>query len=147
MPGIDCVVLARVTESEVVFVQQVCLAQCFHVPQRSIPYNDVRTMALHWIIPLLQMGRGLRRDASNPGKEFTVLDLALNLRRRWRRLRGELSTAQLAAQICEFWDVSNFVGDEEWVTGEPEGTSVVAASAMQPQHRGRAFGDGKPGVE
>ncbi|KAJ4459803.1 hypothetical protein PAPYR_4200 [Paratrimastix pyriformis] len=78
LPGIDCVVLARVTQSENLFVQQ--------------------------------MGRGLRKDATDPDKECAVLDLALNLRRRWRRLQGELSGAQLAAQILAFWDVTNFVG-------------------------------------
>ncbi len=42
------VVLARATESEIVFAQQ--------------------------------MGRGLRRDVTDPNKEIAVLDLALNLR-------------------------------------------------------------------
>jgi superfamily II DNA or RNA helicase len=57
---VDLVVLARVTDSEIVFAQQ--------------------------------MGRGLRKDTSDPLKEVTLLDLALNLRRRWKRLLVEVFT-------------------------------------------------------
>ena len=77
-PGVDMVVLARATDSEIVFTQQ--------------------------------MGRGLRRDASDPDKEVTVLDLALNLRRRWKRMLGELPDAAVHAHVNAFWPVTNFVG-------------------------------------
>lgn len=79
IPGIDCIVMARLTESETVFVQQ--------------------------------LGRGLRRGVSQTNKELTVLDLALNLRRRWRRLQSEISDTLLRDWICQFWHVGNFVGD------------------------------------
>jgi hypothetical protein len=38
------------------------------------------------------MGRGLRKDIGDPLKEVTLLDLALNLRRRWKRLLVEVLT-------------------------------------------------------
>jgi superfamily II DNA or RNA helicase len=75
---IDCVVMARLTESEIVFVQQ--------------------------------MGRGLRKSRSYPDKEVAVLDLALNLRRRWRRLQKELPDKTLGELMTFFWHVGNFVG-------------------------------------
>jgi superfamily II DNA or RNA helicase len=77
-PGVDMVVLARPTDSEIVFTQQ--------------------------------MGRGLRRDASDPHKEITVLDLALNLRRRWKRMLRELPDAAVHEAVASFWPVTNFVG-------------------------------------
>jgi superfamily II DNA or RNA helicase len=88
---IDCVVMARLTESEIVFVQQ--------------------------------MGRGLRKSRTYPDKEVAVLDLALNLRRRWyatfpsvsltrcrRRLQKELPDKTLGELMSFFWHVGNFVG-------------------------------------
>lgn len=71
--NVDCVVLARLTESEIVFVQQ--------------------------------MGRGLRRSLKEPNKECTVLDLALNLRRRWKRLQREVPEKVLMELVREFWHV------------------------------------------
>ena len=73
LPSIDCVVLARTTQSEIVFTQQI--------------------------------GRGLRRDAHNPNKEICILDLALNLRRRWKLLRQvipdvELKKISRGEEIC-----------------------------------------------
>ena len=78
LPNLDTLVLARATDSEIVFVQQ--------------------------------MGRALRRDASNPSKEVAILDMALNLRRRWRRLREELPDEDLAELVLSFWEVQNYVG-------------------------------------
>ncbi|KAJ1492888.1 hypothetical protein T484DRAFT_1770143 [Baffinella frigidus] len=87
-PGVDLVVLARTTESEIVFAQQ--------------------------------MGRGLRKDAGDPLKELSILDLALNLRRRWKRLSNELRWKRLSDELPDaevkdmlssFWMVSNFVGE------------------------------------
>eukprot|EP00742_Colponemidia_sp_Colp-10_P012330 GILJ01013828.1.p1 GENE.GILJ01013828.1~~GILJ01013828.1.p1 ORF type:complete len:1251 (-),score=234.17 GILJ01013828.1:182-3505(-) len=81
---VDCVVMGRLTESEIVFVQQ--------------------------------MGRGLRRDPSCPDKTVVVLDLALNLRRRWKRLRQETTDEVLKQFITAFWHVGNFLGDMETVS-------------------------------
>lgn len=78
LPTVDCVVLARMTQSEIVFVQQI--------------------------------GRGLRRDLSNPDKEVVILDLALNLRRRWRLLRATLPDPVVQQLAHEFWHVNNFLG-------------------------------------
>ena len=76
--NVDCVVLARLTESEIVFVQQ--------------------------------MGRGLRKSPKRRDKECSVLDLALNLRRRWKRLQKDLPEPTLIELIKQFWHVGNFVG-------------------------------------
>jgi superfamily II DNA or RNA helicase len=76
MANIDCVVFSRLTESEIVFVQQ--------------------------------MGRGLRKDGANDNKELTIIDLALNLRRRWKRLKDDLDKATLTELIRSFWDIDNF---------------------------------------
>eukprot|EP00743_Colponemidia_sp_Colp-15_P011721 GILK01013150.1.p1 GENE.GILK01013150.1~~GILK01013150.1.p1 ORF type:complete len:1299 (+),score=284.68 GILK01013150.1:44-3940(+) len=81
---VDCVVMARLTESEIIFVQQ--------------------------------MGRGLRRDPSCPDKTVVVLDLALNLRRRWKRLRQETTDEVLKQFITSFWHVGNFLGDMETIS-------------------------------
>eukprot|EP01090_Pellita_catalonica_P002420 TRINITY_DN12001_c0_g1_i1.p1 TRINITY_DN12001_c0_g1~~TRINITY_DN12001_c0_g1_i1.p1 ORF type:complete len:429 (+),score=63.12 TRINITY_DN12001_c0_g1_i1:106-1287(+) len=70
---IDCVVLARLTDSEIVYVQQI--------------------------------GRGLRRDPDDPAKSVCILDLAYNLRRRWKRLHKELPHKILIKQILSFWPV------------------------------------------
>ena len=78
-PAVDCVVMARLTSSEIVFVQQ--------------------------------LGRGLRRDPADPQKEICVLDLALNLRRRWKLLRECTHDALLCDYILNFWSISNFVGN------------------------------------
>jgi hypothetical protein len=83
------------------------------------------------------MGRGLRKDASDPQKQLSILDLALNLRRRhdsqtprpppparvpvcgaecgprrgrWKRLAEELPDAEVREMLSSFWMVSNFVG-------------------------------------
>ncbi len=64
-------VLARLTDSEIVFAQQ--------------------------------LGRVLRGRAS-----VCVLDLALNLRRRWRRLQDDITDAALKQMIAAFFPVSNF---------------------------------------
>ncbi|KAL0481206.1 hypothetical protein AKO1_012650 [Acrasis kona] len=76
MPNIDCVVMCRLTESEIVFTQQ--------------------------------MGRGLRKDHSNPDKEVCIIDLALNLRRRWKRISEDLDKSDLSNLICSFWSIDNF---------------------------------------
>ena len=73
---VDCIILARITESERVFVQQ--------------------------------MGRGLRKDSNDPDKIVCIIDLALNLRKRWKRLTSLLSKEELKKYIIEFWDVKNF---------------------------------------
>lgn len=75
---VDCLVLARQTESEIVFLQQI--------------------------------GRAMRR---NTDKSVTIIDLALNLRRRWKRLFNDdfQNEEELKKMIVEFWDVENFVGD------------------------------------
>jgi superfamily II DNA or RNA helicase len=77
MPNIDCVVLSRLTESEIVFIQQ--------------------------------MGRGLRKDSANDEKQVCIIDLALNLRRRWKRLNDELDKRALIELIKSFWEIDNFV--------------------------------------
>lgn len=87
--SVDCIVLARSTDSEVKFLQQI--------------------------------GRGLRRDSKNPNKIITILDLALNLRRRWQRLasysttdrknrQDRMSDDEVLKMIFDFWDVDNFCG-------------------------------------
>ena len=60
------------------------------------------------IVFVQQMGRGLRKSSSEPDKELAVLDLACNLRRRWRRLRDDLDAATLSTEIRRFWDVKHF---------------------------------------
>ena len=85
-PGVDMVVLARATDSEIVFTQQV------PSPPSSflVPLCDIIFLLLHNVIffcslirlinnlstkkkpKFVQMGRGLRRDASDPDKEVTV---------------------------------------------------------------------------
>jgi len=57
-----------------------------------------------------QMGRALRKDPDNPNVTVCVLDLALNLRRRWQLLRKDVPDSVLSDQILGFWEVSNFVG-------------------------------------
>jgi hypothetical protein len=42
--------------------------------------------------------------------QVTVLDLALNLRRRWQRLLEEVTIDHLSDLIMSFWNVENFVG-------------------------------------
>ena len=76
VPRVDCVVLARLTDSENVFVQQ--------------------------------LGRGLRVDPLQPHKSVAVLDLALNLRRRWHRLADALPDAEIGELVHAFWPVSEF---------------------------------------
>ena len=76
VPRVDCVVLARLTDSEIVFVQQ--------------------------------LGRGLRLDPAQPDKEVAVLDLALNLRRRWHRLCEQLPDDEIANLVHSFWPVEQF---------------------------------------
>ncbi len=71
VPACDMAVLARLTDSEVVFSQQ--------------------------------LGRVLRGRSS-----VCVLDLALNLRRRWRRLRADITDTALKQMIAAFFPVSNF---------------------------------------
>mmetsp|Transcript_9136 Transcript_9136/g.33721 ORF Transcript_9136/g.33721 Transcript_9136/m.33721 type:complete len:691 (-) Transcript_9136:94-2166(-) len=71
--AIDCLVFARVTDSELVYLQQ--------------------------------LGRGLR----DPDNEVAILDLAMNLRRRWKRLSGDLPNEILGRLIHVFWRVDNFV--------------------------------------
>eukprot|EP01083_Nonionella_stella_P126031 381270_1 len=78
LPSVDCVVMARLTSSEIIFVQQ--------------------------------LGRGLRKDPNNPNKQICILDLALNLRRRWKVLQDIISDEQIVDYILKFWYVSNFVG-------------------------------------
>ena len=75
---IDCLVLARQTESEIVFLQQI--------------------------------GRAMRK---NTDKSVTIIDLALNLRKRWKRLHNDefQNEEELKKMILEFWNVENFVGD------------------------------------
>jgi superfamily II DNA or RNA helicase len=79
VPGVDCIVFARTTDSEIVFAQQ--------------------------------LGRGLRKDRADPDKQVAVLDMVLNLRRRWKRLRAEVSDEGLLDMVLQFWHVGNFVGD------------------------------------
>ena len=55
-----------------------------------------------------QMGRGLRKDSNDPDKIVCIIDLALNLRKRWKRLTSLLSKEELKKYIIEFWDVKNF---------------------------------------
>lgn len=71
VPACDMAVLARLTDSEIVFAQQ--------------------------------LGRVLRGRSS-----VCVLDLALNLRRRWRRLRADITDTALKQMIAAFFPVSNF---------------------------------------
>eukprot|EP01084_Bolivina_argentea_P161899 281772_1 len=78
LPSVDCVVMARLTSSEIIFVQQ--------------------------------LGRGLRKDPNNINKQICILDLALNLRRRWKVLQDIISDQQIIEFILNFWCVSNFVG-------------------------------------
>ena len=82
LPSVDCVVLARQTKSEIVFVQQI--------------------------------GRGLRKDLTKSKKfqekSVCILDLAFNLRRRWRLLQMTLTDQQVIDNVLQFWHVSNFVG-------------------------------------
>ncbi|KAG2385466.1 hypothetical protein C9374_003281 [Naegleria lovaniensis] len=75
---VDCLVLARQTESEIVFLQQI--------------------------------GRAMRR---NTDKSVTIIDLALNLRKRWKRLFNDdfQNEEELKKMVVEFWNVENFVGD------------------------------------
>ena len=40
--------------------------------------------------------------------QVTVLDIALNLRRRWRRLGTQLPEHEIAAMVHAFWPVSAF---------------------------------------
>merc|ERR1712129_281157 len=75
LPSIDCVVMARLTCSEIIFVQQ--------------------------------LGRGLRRGQNT---EVCILDLAINLRRRWKFLQNIISDQQIISYIDNFWNVENFVG-------------------------------------
>ncbi len=77
LPSIDCLVLGRVTFSEIIFVQQI--------------------------------GRALRRGKDD--QIVCILDLAFNLRRRWKILRDILSDEEVTKMILSFWKVSNFVGD------------------------------------
>ena len=79
LPAVDCVVMARLTSSEIIFVQQ--------------------------------LGRGLRRDPDDPNKEICILDLALNLRRRWKVLQDTIPDAEVIDFILNFWSISNFVGN------------------------------------
>eukprot|EP00792_Barthelona_sp_PAP020_P011119 TRINITY_DN4932_c0_g1_i1.p1 TRINITY_DN4932_c0_g1~~TRINITY_DN4932_c0_g1_i1.p1 ORF type:complete len:713 (-),score=183.12 TRINITY_DN4932_c0_g1_i1:223-2361(-) len=72
-PCVDLIVFGRITDSEIVFVQQ--------------------------------LGRGLRKDLKNPEKKLIVLDLVLNLRRRWLRLSKELTFSDLLDNIFNFWTV------------------------------------------
>jgi len=62
------------------------------------------------IVYVQQMGRALRKDPDDPNASVCVLDLAINLRRRWQLLRTNVPDSVLAEQILGFWEVSNFVG-------------------------------------
>ena len=75
---VDCLVLARQTESEIVFLQQ--------------------------------LGRALRRSTN---KTVIVIDLALNLRKRWKRLYNDefQNEEELKRMITEFWPIENFIGN------------------------------------
>ncbi|KAK2952404.1 putative Type III restriction enzyme, res subunit [Blattamonas nauphoetae] len=75
-PDLDCVVLARVTESETVFLQEI--------------------------------GRGLRKGSVEK-TDVSIVDLALNLRRRWHRLEKELAVGEVVSLIRSFWHVSNYI--------------------------------------
>jgi superfamily II DNA or RNA helicase len=55
-----------------------------------------------------QMGRGLRKDSKNPDKSVCIIDLAMNLRKRWKRLINLLPRDELKNYIKEFWNVENF---------------------------------------
>ncbi len=61
------------------------------------------------IIFTQQLGRGLRKDPQDPNKEVVILDLALNLRRRWQLATEEATLHELADQITEFFPVDNFL--------------------------------------
>lgn len=85
VPACDLAVLARPTESEIVYSQQ--------------------------------LGRVLRGRA----REVAVLDLALNLRRRWHCLRKDITDAALKQMIAAFYPVDTF-WPPDW-EGEGGGTS------------------------
>jgi hypothetical protein len=53
---------------------------------------------------------GLRKSRKVKHKEVCIIDLALNLRRRWRRLQKETSDKHLIQLLKQFWHVDNFVG-------------------------------------
>lgn len=61
------------------------------------------------IIFTQQLGRGLRKDPQDPNKEVVILDLALNLRRRWQLATEDATLHDLADQITEFFPVDNFL--------------------------------------
>lgn len=53
-----------------------------------------------------------RRDNRDANKIVTIIDLALNLRRRWHRLSNaeQLSDEEVLRMIHDFWFVDNFCG-------------------------------------
>ncbi|KAL0246165.1 hypothetical protein GEMRC1_007379 [Eukaryota sp. GEM-RC1] len=92
LPSVDCLVMSRQTQSEIVFTQM--------------------------------MGRVLRKSSNLIDENVTVLDLTLSLRRRWERLRDDLTDLSLIEQILNFWKVQTFAVEDLLVREESEEEEV-----------------------
>ncbi|KAL0214444.1 hypothetical protein P9112_006628 [Eukaryota sp. TZLM1-RC] len=75
LPAVDCILIARMTRSEIVFTQMI--------------------------------GRVLRK-CSELNDSVTIIDVTLALRRRWERLRDDVTDNSLIDQMIGFWKVHSF---------------------------------------
>lgn len=91
--------------------QLACLVSCNMVNEGfDVPETDLVVFARcteSEIVFSQQLGRLLRQR----GKSVTIFDLALNLRRRWKKLRADLPDAAVKEMILNFFPVSNFCGE------------------------------------